>query len=74
MSETLFRFGAASRFARFVASLRRQSEFTCGDCERSKQCGLPPSDNCIIKAAQLASGDWELRRRARTLARELRPM
>ena len=38
---------------RFAAS-RRASEFTCGDCERNERCGLPPHDDCPVKAAQIA--------------------
>ena len=38
---------------RFAAS-RRASEFTCGDCEQNKRCGLPPHDDCPVKAAQIA--------------------
>jgi hypothetical protein len=57
-----------ARFARTVVALRRPTEFTCGDCERSDRCGLPPSDRCIVRAAQIASGDWTKKRRAATLA------
>jgi hypothetical protein len=28
----------------------------CSDCERVDRCGLPPSDNCIQKAAQIERG------------------
>jgi hypothetical protein len=56
-------------FARSLAALRRPREFTCGDCERSDRCGLPPSDQCIVKAAQIARGDWKARRYAKTLSR-----
>ena len=54
-------------FARTVAALRRRPEFACGDCERSERCGLPPSDRCIVKAAQIARGDWTRKRLATTL-------
>ena len=37
-----------------IAASRRASEFTCGDCERNEQCGLPPHDDCVVKAAQLS--------------------
>lgn len=56
-----------ARFARTVVALRRQPEFTCGDCERSDRCGLPPSDRCIVKAAQIARGDWTRKGHATTL-------
>ena len=35
---------------------RRRSEFTCGDCSMNERCGLPPSDQCVARAAQM-SGD-----------------
>jgi hypothetical protein len=34
----------------------RRSGFTCGDCERWERCGLPPHDDCIHRAAQIARG------------------
>ncbi len=52
---------------RTVVALRRAREFTCGDCERSDRCGLPPSDRCIVKAAQIARGDWTRKGHATTL-------
>ncbi len=57
--------------ANLIAALRTPEEFTCGDCERSEQCGLPPSETCIFKAAQLADGRWKARRRAKEHALEL---
>jgi len=50
-----------------MMALRRRPEFTCGDCERSDRCGLPPSDRCIVKAAQIARGDWTRKGHATTL-------
>jgi hypothetical protein len=47
--------------------MRRVSDFTCGDCERSDRCGLPPSDTCIVRAEQIARGDWKVRRRTKAL-------
>jgi hypothetical protein len=41
--------------ARLIARARRQ-EFACGDCERWERCGQPPSEQCIVRAAQLARG------------------
>lgn len=61
--------GIMNRFAEVIASRRRQREFLCSDCERWQHCGLPPSETCIVKAAQLAQGDWKLRRRAKALSR-----
>ena len=40
----------ANRFA----ATRRASEFTCGDCEQNERCGLPPHEDCPVKAAQIA--------------------
>jgi hypothetical protein len=56
-----------ARFARTAAARQRRPEFTCGDCERSERCGLPPSDRCIVRAAQIARGDWTKKRLATTL-------
>ena len=56
-----------ARLTRTVVALRRPPEFTCGDCERSDRCGLPPSDRCIVKAAQIARGDWTRKGHATTL-------
>jgi|GEM_PF-3900995 hypothetical protein len=35
---------------------RRQQGFTCGDCSMTERCGLPPSEQCVARAAQIASG------------------
>lgn len=59
--------GVFASFARTVAALRRRPDFTCGDCERSDRCGLPPSDRCIVKVAQIAHGDWHRKRRVNVL-------
>jgi hypothetical protein len=42
---------------RLVAHTRERSDFVCGDCERVHRCGLPPSDNCIVRAAQIARNE-----------------
>jgi hypothetical protein len=57
------RRGIASK----LVTAQRRNDFVCGDCERSERCALPPNDNCIIRAEQIARGDWKARRRARTL-------
>jgi hypothetical protein len=57
--------------ARVVATERRLSRFTCGDCDRWERCGLPPDANCVYRAAQVARDDWWLRRRTRRLAASL---
>jgi hypothetical protein len=33
---------------------QRPSQFSCGDCERNEQCGLPPHDDCTEKLLQIA--------------------
>ncbi len=55
--------------AGLMASLRVGSEFACGDCEIWQRCGQPPTETCIVKAAQLAREDWKSRRRTRAFAR-----
>ena len=50
-----------------IAAMRRMSEFTCADCDRSARCGLRPDDFCDVRAEQIARGDWERRRRAGSL-------
>lgn len=61
-------YGGAAKLAGRLAGLGRRPDFVCADCERWARCGLPASDDCIIRAAQIARGDWELRRRARWLS------
>ena len=39
-----------------MSQRQRRSDFTCGDCERWERCGLPPHDDCIHRAAQIARG------------------
>lgn len=63
-----------ARLGHFLARIAEEPQFSCGDCERSDRCGMPPNELCLIKAAQLARGDWELRRRYRVLARTIAPM
>ena len=56
--------GFISKVSSRIAALGRD-DFTCGDCERSDRCGLPPSDTCIVRAEQIARGDWKVKRLAR---------
>ena len=46
-----------------VAATRRHAEFTCSDCARWQQCGLPPSDDCLIRIEQMSQEDRDLQRR-----------
>jgi hypothetical protein len=64
--------GIFARVANRIATMRRVADFTCGDCERSDRCGLPPSDTCIVRAEQIARGDWKVRRRAKFLMEDVR--
>lgn len=54
-------------FARLVSAVKtlvRGPEFACGDCERNERCGLAPSGECIVRAAQIErDGDRPQRRR-----------
>lgn len=58
-----------AKFATTMKAAARQSDFACGDCERSARCGLPPSAQCIARVQQLARDDWKWRRRNRALTR-----
>jgi hypothetical protein len=44
----------SEKIAENIATSRRLSRFTCGDCERNERCGLPPDDKCVVKAMQIA--------------------
>ena len=33
---------------------RPLSRFSCGDCDRNEQCGLPPHDDCVFRLMQIA--------------------
>lgn len=46
--------GAFTKMAMRLAAWRQGTEFACGECERWERCGLPPSEKCIVRAAQLA--------------------
>jgi hypothetical protein len=59
-----------AKLADFVATRRRLSQFTCGDCERWHRCGLAPDARCTARVVQVARGDWRWRRRARAVASE----
>jgi hypothetical protein len=62
-------YGILERLARLKNALSGESEeFTCRDCERWESCSLPPSETCVVRAAQLERGDWKRRRWARTWA------
>ena len=58
----------SARLVRTITALRLKSEFVCGDCERWARCGLASSEQCIVRAQQIARGDWKLRRRVKALS------
>lgn|SRR5512135_1702342 len=67
VTEMMLTFALVRKIAAMIAAdretTRRLSRFTCGDCERSERCGLPPDDGCVIKAIHIArDGDQRLRR------------
>ena len=66
MQEIASSYSVFTRFARLMSAFRTRTEFTCRDCERWERCSLPPSDTCVVRAAQLERGDWKRRRWART--------
>ena len=55
MTEPGFLRQLLSRVANLL-SFGRRGQFTCGDCSMNERCGLPPSDQCIARAAQISSG------------------
>ena len=45
---------ALTTLAQRIAGPRRVSGFVCGECERGRRCGLPPSNDCIVMLEQIA--------------------
>ena len=43
---------ALSGLANKIAG-RHRPDFICNDCDRWQRCGLPPSGNCLARAAQI---------------------
>ena len=51
------RIGAVcANFWRLLAGPAAPKDFTCGECHKRESCGLPPSDQCIARAAQIEEG------------------
>lgn len=44
-----------SDLVKAIFSRRRSDDFACGDCLRNAQCGQAPSEQCVVRAAQIAS-------------------
>ena len=51
------------RIGRQLAAAGTKSDFTCGECERWERCGQPPSEDCVIRAAQIARDGDRISRR-----------
>ena len=51
------------RLTNLIAKSRWHSDFVCGECERWERCGRPPSDDCIVRAEQIARNRWGAIRR-----------
>jgi len=45
------------KIAEKFATASRLTRFDCGNCKRNEQCALAPSDECIVKAVQIACDD-----------------
>lgn len=46
--------GFFGKLASLVAAWFHRSDFMCGECEQWQRCGRPPSNECIVKAQQIA--------------------
>ncbi len=56
------------RFFDTLMGSQRRSEFICADCARWARCGMASSDDCPVRAGEIASGDWRARRRNKALS------
>ena len=54
--------GAFPKRMALMSRRPRRPDFTCGDCERWERCGLPPHDDCVHRAAQIARGATSVKR------------
>jgi len=51
---------STKQIKKILAALRKRMaqrtylQFSCGDCHRNAQCGLPPHDNCVYRLMQMA--------------------
>ncbi len=48
---------AVVKLAKAVAGPPPLSGFICGECERWRSCGLPPSKNCPVMLEQITRED-----------------
>ncbi|HEY6995895.1 MAG TPA: hypothetical protein VH397_19500 [Xanthobacteraceae bacterium] len=42
-----------AKLTALIAQARQWPDFACGECERREQCALPPSNRCVVMAAQI---------------------
>jgi hypothetical protein len=42
-----------AKLTALIARARQRPEFFCAECERREQCALPPSNQCVVMAAQI---------------------
>jgi hypothetical protein len=54
-----------AKLAGAIAGPPPLSGFICGECERWRSCGLPPSNNCPVMLEQIAREDHDAHRYAR---------
>ena len=59
---------AVVKLAKAVAGPSPDSGFSCGECERWRSCGMPPSKNCPVMLEQLAREDRDAYRCARRVS------
>jgi hypothetical protein len=59
---------AVVKLAKAIAGPPPMSGFICGECERWRSCGLPPSKNCPVMLEQLARDDRDDYRYARRVS------
>ena len=57
MSNNIFKF--CSTVVEIFATPAER--FTCGDCERNAQCGLPPHNDCVERLTQMARDKGDVR-------------
>jgi len=50
-----------------IAAAQRRPQFTCADCERAPQCGLPPRDDCLIRIERISRKEQDLLQRVAAL-------
>jgi hypothetical protein len=59
---------AVVKLAKAVAGPSPDSGFICGECERWRSCGMPPSKNCPVMLEHIAREDRDAYRFARRVS------